>query len=487
MNLFALLDQVAQRFPDHGAVYHGQRRCCTWKELRDRALRLAGSLRPEHPPGARIAIASENRPEIVELLFGIWAAECVAVPINYKLHPREMVQILDDAGASLVFASPTIAAQLESAFTAEAVASPSYSRRFDSVAAAVPHTDPTALAWLFYTSGTTGKSKGAMLSHRNLIAMTIAHLADMDAPDQNCSLVHAAPMSHGSGLYIPAYVSRGARQVVPERGGFDPDEFLDLCEQHPGSSAFLAPTMVQRVIETGRNRPAHLRTVIYGGGPMYVDSMKKALAVFGPVFAQIYGQGESPMTITGLRRVDHEDAGDAILGSVGYARSGVDVAVLRDDGSRATVGEIGEIVCRGDVVMDGYWGNPAATAETLRDGWLRTGDMGSLDARGYLTLHDRSKDVVISGGSNVYPREVEEALLEHRGVSEACVVGAPDAEWGEIVVAFIVGTADPEDLDAHLLNRIARFKRPKRYLFIDELPKNSYGKVLKKDLRQQLV
>ncbi len=225
MNLFALLDQVAQRFPDHGAVYHGQRCCCTWKELRDRALRLAGSLRPEHPPGARIAIASENRPEIVELLFGIWAAECVAVPINYKLHPREMVQILDDAGASLVFASPTIAAHLESAFTAEAVASPSYSRRFDAVAAAVPHTDPTALAWLFYTSGTTGKSKGAMLSHRNLIAMTIAHLADMDAPDQNCSLVHAAPMSHGSGLYIPAYVSRGARQVVPERGGFDPDEF----------------------------------------------------------------------------------------------------------------------------------------------------------------------------------------------------------------------------------------------------------------------
>jgi fatty-acyl-CoA synthase len=137
--------------------------------------------------------------------------------------------------------------------------------------------------------------------------------------------------------------------------------------------------------------------------------------------------------------------------------------------------------------MSGYWGNPAATAETLRDGWLRTGDMGSFDARGYLTLHDRSKDVVISGGSNIYPREVEEVLLEHPDVSEACVVGAPDAEWGEVVVAFIVGTADPADLDAHLLERIARFKRPKRYLVVDELPKNSYGKVLKKDLRQQLA
>jgi fatty-acyl-CoA synthase len=487
VNLFALLDHAAQRFPDHGAVYHGQRCRATWRELRERALRLAGSLRRDHPVGARIAIASENRPEIVELLFGIWAAECVAVPINYKLHPREMAQILDDAGAADVFASPKIAAELDGRFSVEAVDSESYSRRFRAQAAPVPSTDPSTLAWLFYTSGTTGKSKGAMLSHRNLMAMTVAHLADMDAPDENCSLVHAAPMSHGSGLYIPAYVSRGARQVISEHGGFDPDEFIDLCEQHPGASAFLAPTMVQRVIETGRARPEQLRTIVYGGGPMYVDSMKKALAAFGPVFAQIYGQGEAPMTITGLRRADHENADDAVLGSVGYARSGTDVAVLRDDGTAAAIGEIGEIVCRGDVVMGGYWGNPVATAETLRDGWLRTGDMGSFDARGYLTLHDRSKDVVISGGSNIYPREVEEVLLEHPEVSEACVVGAPDAEWGEVVVAFIVGTAAPADLDAHLLERIARFKRPKRYLVVDELPKNSYGKVLKKDLRQQLA
>lgn len=489
MNLFALLDQAAQRFPDHGAVYHGLRRCCTWSELRERVLRLAGSIRREHPAGARIAIASENRPEIVELLFGIWAAECVAVPINYKLHAREMAQILADAEAALVFASSTIAAQLDA--PAEAVDSERYSRRFDAAPSVVPSTDPSTPAWLFYTSGTTGKSKGAILTHRNLMAMTVAHLADMDAPDQDCSLVHAAPMSHGSGLYIPAYVSRGARQVISERGGFDPDDFLDLCGHHPGSSAFLAPTMVQRVIETGRRRPEQLRSIIYGGGPMYVESIKKALAAFGPVFAQIYGQGESPMTITGLRPGDYGGADDAILGSVGYPRSGTEVAVLRDDGTPATAGEIGEIVCRGDVVMAGYWRNPAATAETLRDGWLRTGDLGSFDTRGFLTLHDRSKDVVISGGSNIYPREVEEALLEHPGVSEACVVGAPDLEWGEVVVAFIViGAADEvstTDLDAHLLARIARFKRPKRYLVVDELPKNSYGKVLKKDLRRQLV
>lgn len=489
MNLFTLLEQAAHRFPERGAVYHGERLFCTWGELRERSLRLAGSIRQRCPAAARIGIASENRPEIVELLFAIWAAECVAVPINYKLHPREMAQIFGDASVAQVFASATVAANLASgaAFPIEEIGGPAYLQQIAGPPVTPPCTDPSALAWLFYTSGTTGRAKGAMLTHRNLTAMTLAHLADIDAPDEGCSLVHAAPMSHGSGLYIPAYVLRGARQVVPASCRFDPGEFLDLCDHHPGCSAFLAPTMVQRLVETGRERPRHLRTIIYGGGPMYLQNIKKALAAFGPVFAQIYGQGEAPMTITGLRRVDHETADDAILRSVGYPRSGVEVAVLRDDGTPAAVGEIGEIVCRGDVVMCGYWNDAAATRETLQNGRLRTGDVGSIDERGYLTLRDRSKDVVISGGSNIYPREVEEALLEHPGVLEASVVGVPDAEWGEIVVAFIVGTTEPEELDTHLLQRIARFKRPKRYVIVEELPKNSYGKVLKRELRRQLV
>lgn len=488
MNLFEVLDHAARRFPDRGAVYHGSRRLHTWVELRDRALRLAGSIRRQHDAGVRIAVATHNRPEIIELMFAIWAAECVVVPVNYKLHPREMTQILDDAGASRVFASPAIGAELAAltAATTEVIDSEAYSHRFGIDPVEPPHTDPAALAWLFYTSGTTGRSKGAMLSHRNLTAMTVAHLADIDSPDEDCSLLHAAPMSHGSGLYVLPYVLRAARQVVPESGAFDPDEFLDLCEHHPGASAFLAPTMVQRLVATGRPRPANLKTIVYGGGPMYVESLREAITAFGPIFAQIYGQGESPMTITGLRRADHESDDEAILGSVGYARSGMEVAVLRGDGRPAPAGEIGEIVCRGDAVMSGYWRNPDATRATLHDGWLYTGDMGSFDAKGFLTLRDRSKDVVISGGSNIYPREVEEALLEHPGVAEACVVGTPDVEWGEVVVAFIVGTGDPADpaaLDAHLLQRIARFKRPKRYEFVDELPKNSYGKVLKRELR----
>jgi fatty-acyl-CoA synthase len=490
LNLFALLDQAAARFGDRGALYLGESQRSTWAELRDRVLRLATSIGRLGPPGSRIAVASGNCPEIVELMFATWAAERVFVPVNYKLHPREMEQILDDAGVSQVFASPKIAAELAplTAVPIETIGTSQYESRLGTTPS-TPRlsTDPSVLAWLFYTSGTTGRSKGAMLSHRNLMAMTVSHLADFDAPDENCSLIHGAPMSHGSGLYVPPYVLRGARQVVPASGTFEPEEFLDLCEHHPGCSAFLAPTMVQRLVQTGRPRPRNLKTVVCGGGPMYVDSLKKAMAAFGPIFVQLYGQGEAPMTITGLRRADHLDADDAILGSVGYARSGVDVAVLAADGSPAATDEIGEIVCRGDVVMSGYWCNLDATASTLRDGWLHTGDMGSFDARGFLTLRDRSKDVVISGGSNIYPREVEEVLIEHPGVSEACVVGAPDPEWGEVVVAFIVGSASPAELDAHLLERIARFKRPKRYEFVDELPKNSYGKVLKRELRAQLA
>ncbi len=316
LNLFALLDQTAARHGDRGAVYLGERQLHTWRELRDRVLRLASSIRALGA-GARVAVASENRPEIVELMFAIWAAECVVVPINYKLHPREMEQILDDAGVSQVFASPKIGAELRSvtAVPVETVDSQAYSSRLSGAPSDPPQiTDPAALAWLFYTSGTTGRSKGAMLSHRSLMAMTVAHLADLDGPDENCSLVHGAPMSHGSGLYIPPYVLRGARQVIPESGAFEAEEFLDLCEHHPGCSAFLAPTMVQRLVQTGRACPRNLRTVVYGGGPMYVDSLKKAMAAFGPIFVQLYGQGEAPMTITGLRRADHLGADDAVLG-----------------------------------------------------------------------------------------------------------------------------------------------------------------------------
>lgn len=502
VNLFSLLDQAADRFADRDAVFRGTLPVHSFASLRSRVLRIAAGLRRTGKPGDRVAIASENIPEYVELFFGIWAAGMAATPVNAKLHARELVQILEDSGAATVFVSPKLAPGLEEALEGSPAAGcrrvtiggAAYDALLAEEWSGPVDPAPDALAWLFYTSGTTGRSKGAMLSHRNLLAMTIAHLADVEAVDENASLLHAAPMSHGSGLYMPAYILRGARQVVPASSAFEPAEFLALCDHHPGCGAFLAPTMVQRLRleaeRTGR-RPAKLRSIVYGGGPMYVEELRKSLAVFGPVFAQIYGQGEAPMTITALRRADHATDDATILGSVGHARSGVEVAVVDEEGRPCPVGAVGEIVCRGDVVMAGYWNNPAATADALRDGWLRTGDMGAFDTRGFLTLRDRSKDVIISGGTNIYPREVEEALLRHPDVAEVCVTGQPDPEWGEIVVAFIVPEPGreiaSERLDAHCNASIARFKRPKRYLFVEALPKNNYGKVLKRELRQRLA
>lgn len=492
MNIFCLLEQASQCFGDRGAVYFGQDQVQSFAALRARSLRLAASLRERFPAGSRIAIVSENCVEYVELMFGIWAAQCVAVPINYKLHAKEIFQILSDAGAALVFASPKLIEGLV-ADSVVTIGSTDYEACFSAAeeVGGLFATDPDTLAWLFYTSGTTGRSKGAMLTHRNLMAMTTAHLADVESIDEYASQIQAAPMSHGSGFYILAYLSRGARQVIPKSQGFVPSEFLELASFHPSCGAFLAPTMVQRLrleCEASGVSPTNLRSVVYGGGPMYVEEMKKALRVFGPVFVQIYGQGEAPMTITSLRTQDHALGDDSILGSVGWPRTGVQVAVLNSDGRIAEVGEMGEIICRGDVVMQGYWGNPTATADALQSGWLHTGDMGSFDSRGYLTLRDRSKDVVISGGSNIYPREVEEALLTHPEVLEVSVVGQPDEEWGEVVIAFVVRTLGSNlqvaQLDQHCLETIARFKRPKHYIFLDALPKNSYGKVLKRELRQ---
>jgi acyl-CoA synthetase (AMP-forming)/AMP-acid ligase II len=501
MNLFSLLDNTARRWPDAGAVYLGEECIHTWAGLRDRALALAGAVQARAGAGSRVAIASENAPHYLELLFGAWAAQSVAVPLNCKLHPKEMAQIVEDADPAFVFASPSLAPGLREAMPAAwrerlvEIGSAGYESLLRARPAEPGTTDPQALAWLFYTSGTTGRSKGAMLSHRNLMAMTVGHLADVESVDEHCSQIHAAPMSHGSGLYIPAYVARGARQVIPASQGFDPAEFLRLCDRHPGCGSFLAPTMVQRLrlaTEASGHRPKGLRSIVYGGGPMYVEELKKSLAVFGQVFAQIYGQGEAPMTITWLRREDHACGDDAILGSVGVARTGVEVRIVDEGGRDLPAGEIGEIVARGDVVMSGYWRNERGTAEALRDGgWLYTGDMGSRDGRGYVTLRDRSKDVVISGGSNIYPREVEEALLTFPGVAEVSVVGQPDEEWGEVVVAFVAAapgaSVTSSQLDAHCLERIARFKRPKRYVFVDALPKNSYGKVLKRELRERLA
>src|SRR3954451_18009003 len=348
------------------------------------------------------------------------------------------------------------------------------------------------------SSGTTGRPKGATLTHRNLLMASLSYFADIDQVMPQDCILHAAPLSHGSGLYGLPHVAQGAVSIVPRSGGVDGDEIAALLRRWPGMSFFAAPTMVKRLAGDAAMAAVDLyslKTIIYGGAPMYLTDLEDALAVFGPRLAQIYGQGETPMTITALSKADHADRDHPRwrdrLQTVGVARTDVEVRVVDDDDRDLPAGEIGEVVVRGDVVMAGYWNQPDATSEALRGGRLHTGDVGSFDADGYLTLRDRSKDLIISGGMNIYPREVEEALLHHAGVRSVAVVGRPDPEWGETVVAFVVpadGAAPPpaDDLDRTCLDRIARFKRPRDYRFVDALPTNHYGKVVKRELRDRL-
>jgi long-chain acyl-CoA synthetase len=368
------------------------------------------------------------------------------------------------------------------------IGSAAYETLFTTDAMAPVPRNGSDLAWLFYTSGTTGRPKGAMLTHGVLAAATQAYTAEVDAVAPGDPILHAAPMSHGSGLYIMAHVLHRGVNVVPESGGFEPSEIFELFRAWPRTSMFAAPTMVKRLIESPADCPSeNIRTIIYGGAPMYVEDALKALDRFGPRLAQIYGQGESPMTITAFPKSELADRAHPRwrerLASAGRPYACMEVIVADEQDRALPAGQVGEILCRGAPVMAGYWQNPEATAATLRGGFLHTGDVGTFDDDGYLTLKDRSKDLIISGGSNVYPREVEEVLLKHRQVREVSVIGRPDREWGEVVVAYVVGEASPSELDALCLASIARFKRPKDYVFVDALPKNNYGKILKTALR----
>lgn len=305
-------------------------------------------------------------------------------------------------------------------------------------------------------------------------------------------------MSHGAGLYALPYTLHGAAHLCPPSGGFDTDELMRLAREHRRLCMFMAPTMVQRLTRAARasdDRVDGLRTVIYGGGPMYVADLVDALDWFGPKFVQIYGQGECPMGISALPRSDiadrHHPDWPARIASVGRAQAAVEVAIHDDAGNPLQAGETGEIVVRGQTVMREYWRLPEATDKALHGGWLATGDRGFMDANGYITMKDRSKDVIISGGTNIYPREVEEAILEHPAVAEVSVVGRPSVEWGEDVVAFVVpiqpGAVSAGELDAHCRTLIAGFKRPKMIRFVESLPKNNYGKVLKTELRERCL
>jgi long-chain acyl-CoA synthetase len=507
MNLAHLLVRQALQHPDRTAIYSGTSSHASYARWAARSAGLARQMLDAGLlPGDRVLLFMRNHPRYLETLFGAWWAGLSVVPVNAKLHTLEAEWIIENSGARWGFVTsdvaPTALAGLERQIDIESgEADALLAPLTDYISQPLAERDPNSLAWLFYTSGTTGRPKGVMITQRNLMTMGLTYFVDVDAVSSDDAIVYGAPMSHGAGLYAIPHLMAGARHVVPASGGVDPAELFELGRALGPLSTFAAPTIVKRLVDfaeqaglTQQDAAASFKTIVYGGAPMYVADIERALRVMGPRFVQIYGQGETPMVATALSRQHLSDTEHPLyrerMASVGVAQTPVQLRVSDERGVALPRGEVGEVLVKGDSVMAGYWENPQASAAAIQDGWLFTGDVGSLDADGFLALKDRSKDLIISGGSNIYPREVEEALLTAHGVAEVAVVGAPDAEWGEVVVAFVVmqegAGVTEQDLDQHCLQTIARFKRPKQYRFVDELPKNNYGKVLKTALRERL-
>lgn len=504
MNIANILLKAYRLCPDRPAVSIGSKPLYTYRSFYERVRDLAACMRFELSlsVGDRVAVVMPNHPEYLVVRYAAWYAGLSVVPINAKLHVREISYMLQHSGSKVCFVSSRLQNEIfKNSDLVEVidVDSASYHDMTNcDTQIEMVEVERDALAWLFYTSGTTGKPKGVMITHENMFVGAMSYLVDVDDISSEDSIVHAAPLSHGSGFYDLPHVMRCANQVIPASGQFNPSEVLGLIQDWTGVTMFLAPTMVKRIVqsqEITQSSLQGLKTVVYGGGPMYVQDIKRALDVLGPRFVQIYGQGESPMTITVLPKkvindVTHQRY-EQRLASVGMAQNSVSVAICNNEGSLAPNGTIGEVLVKGSVVASGYWQDEVATKTTWKNGWLHTGDIGFFDDDGFLTLIDRSKDLIISGGSNIYPREIEEVLMTHPSVHEAACVGQFSDEWGESVVAFVVldseSSTDARDLDAFCLDRIARFKRPKYYRFVDSLPKNNYGKVLKTTLRQLLT
>jgi long-chain acyl-CoA synthetase len=530
VNIAHLLEQAARRWPEVAAV-ELDGAGCDYATFAARVAALAEGLRRRGvAPGDRVLLLQRNRPELLESLWACFWGGFVAVPLNARLAAPEVAVLVDDCRPAAVICTRDLHGRLPadvgtrslvvvvdddapyvgggSGGTPVAAGTVGEPVRFEALLAEAPlphagpvELDPDTCGWLFYTSGTTGRLKGAMLSHRNLIAMVGHFLLDIDPCAPGLRVLHCAPLTHGGGLYALPCMVRGATQVVAHAPRFEPDRvWADIASGDVQAVAFTAPTMVRQIAAAaaGATVPEGFRFIVYGGAPIAAADLRGCIDVFGASLFQIYGQGEAPMSLTTLSGAAHVAArladDEEALVSAGHPFTLARVAVLDPDtGAELPAGGIGVIATRGDVVMLGYFEQPDATAEALVDGWLRTGDIGFRDADGRITLLDREKDVIISGGSNIYPREVEEVLVTHEGVSDAIVVGAPDERWGETVVAVIVPTPAwrerREDLERELLalcaERLADYKKPRRVDWLDELPVSAYGKPLRRELRQR--
>jgi acyl-CoA synthetase (AMP-forming)/AMP-acid ligase II len=496
---------AARKFRDQPAiVFDGG--TTTFRQLDDRVRRLANGLGAVAGVGDRVGILMENRPAFVEAYYGVPTAGMVLTFLNYRLNPKELAHIMRDSGATVLMTEPkylpAVAAIRDSLPDLKLVVCDgdggdvSYEELLAGASTSTPTAEVSAddVAWLIYTSGTTGQPKGAMLSHRNLLTSLASWLIESSSGPGDAYLM-PFPLCHVAGYGVPGYCLRGATLVL--RAAYEPGDFMASVDRHRVTGAPLAPTMLNMLLQhpdVDTYDLSSLQTIAYGGSGMPVEVLRAALGRFPDAeFVQGFGMTELAGNVLFLYPATHVRAlqgAPQLLAAAGRPMPLVDLRLVDDDMNDVETGLVGEIVVRGDQVMKGYWNNPAATEEAFAGGWFHTGDLGRMDAEGYVYIVDRKKDMIVTGGENVYSRQVEDVLYRHPAVAEAAVIGLPDVHWGETVCAVIVArpgqTVTPEEITAFCKEELAGYKKPRRVEIVDELPKNASGKVLKRQLRDRL-
>ncbi|MBY0613782.1 MAG: acyl-CoA synthetase [Beijerinckiaceae bacterium] len=509
-NLAHMLTRNARRFPQRVGLSWGERRW-SWAELEARVSAMAAGLAAKGiGKGDRVLAHSKNCNEMFEAMFAVFRLGAVWVPTNFRLLSDEVAWLAGAAGAKAVllhadfesFVAPIRGSVPDAAigclngdafgdFGVGALVEANLGAAFADVR--VEHDDP---CWFFFTSGTTGRSKASVLTHGQMAFVITNHLCDLlpGITEEDASLV-VAPLSHGAGVHQLNIVSRGAMTILMPSEKFDIDEAYRLIEMHRVTNMFTVPTIVKLLVEhpaVDRYDHSTLRMVIYAGAPMYREDQKIALSKLGKVLVQYFGLGEVTGNITVLPAALHEaEDGPAVkLGTCGYERTGMQISIQDDAGRELEPFETGEICVIGPAVFAGYYDNPEANAKAFRDGWFRTGDLGHMDGEGFLYITGRASDMYISGGSNIYPREIEEKVLTHPAIAECAIVGAPDPTWGEIGIAVCVrreGMAvDEAEVAAFLAAKVPRYKMPKHFHFFEALPRSGYGKVPKRMVSDEL-
>ena len=511
MNLAHFARAAARRYPDEVALVWGET-TWTWHEFDRRIDAMAAALGARGVrKGDRVIVQSRNCNQLFESMFACFRLGAVWVPCNFRQSVGDVAYLAAQSGASVMLCESVFAEYAAAARAAApdielfiSIGPSEFGDDYDELVARhdgervatadVEHDDP---CWFFYTSGTTGRPKAAVLTHGQMGFVVTNHLCDLmpDSTHADASLA-IAPLSHGAGIHALVQVARAVKTVMPGGTRFDAAEAWALVERWRVTNLFAVPTIVKLLTEdpsVDAYDHSSLRYVVYAGAPMYREDQKHALHKLGNVLVQYFGLGEVTGNITVFPRELHarEDGPDARVGTCGYERTAMQVSIQADDGRELEPGETGEICVCGLAVFAGYYDNAEATAKAFRNGWFRTGDLGHMDANGYVFITGRASDMYISGGSNVYPRETEEKLLQHPEITEVAIVGVPDPLWGEIGMAVCVKRAGAslaeDDVHAWLRDRVASYKVPKRVFFWDELPKSGYGKVEKKTIKARLL